>query len=416
MFKILIIDDDPILQLVLKTTLQKQGYDVTVASNGEEGIIQAQQIRPALIICDWMMPHLNGLEVCCRIKANPELLTTFFILLTNREDVEDRVKGLDAGADEFLSKSFEINELKARVRAGLRLYQLNQDLQTRSAALEAELASGLRLQQLNRDLHYQKQALETLNQKLQTQKQILEAELTEAANYVRSLLPSPLLGTVTIETLFVPSVQLGGDCFDYYWLDDENLAIYLLDVSGHGVGAALLSVSVLNVLRSQSLPNTNFRQPNQVLRALNHSFQMVNHGERYFTIWYGVYNQITRQLIYASAGHPPAVLLSGSSAVGIQVKHLGNSGLPLGVLRERDFTECCCQIEASSTLYVFSDGAYEVQQPDSTIWGLEALTDLLANLFKTNAYNLDTVLHQIRTFTSKDNFEDDLSLLKVNFS
>lgn len=416
MVKILIIDDDPIIQLVLKTTLQKQSYDVTVASNGEEGIAQAQRIRPALIICDWMMPHLNGLEVCRQIKADPELLTTFFILLTSREGVEDRVKGLDAGADEFLSKSFEINELKARVRAGLRLHQLNQDLQMRSAALEAELASGLRLQQLNRDLQTYSSALETLNQKLQTQKQILEAELTEAANYVRSLLPSPLVGNVTIEALFVPSIQLGGDCFDYYWLDNENLAIYLLDVSGHGVGSALLSVSVLNVLRSQSLPNTDFCQPSQVLRTLNHSFQMVNHGERYFTIWYGVYNQVKRQLIYASAGHPPAVLLSATSAAGIQVKQLGNPGLPIGILRERDFNEHYCQIEASSTLYIFSDGAYEVQQPDGTIWGMEALINLLTDLYQTNTYNLYSVLHQICTLTSKDNFEDDLSLLKVNFS
>lgn len=274
MFKILIIDDDPIIQMVLSKTLQNQGYDVAVASNGREGIIQAQLLRPALIICDWIMPHLNGLEVCRQIKADPEFLTTFFILLTTRADVEELVKGLDAGADEFLSKSFEMNELKARVRAGLRLHQLNQALQSQKQALEAELASGLRLQQLNTHLQTQKQTLETLNQNLQTQKQILEAELAEAANYVRSLLPEPLAGVVTTEALFVRSAQLGGDCFDYYWLDQEHLAVYLLDVSGHGVGSALLSVSVLNVLRSQSLPHTNFYQPSQVLKALNDSFQI----------------------------------------------------------------------------------------------------------------------------------------------
>ena len=190
MFKILIIDDDPIVRVLLKRTLQNQGYDVTVASNGESGITQAQRLRPALIICDWMMSKLNGLEVCRRIKANRELTTTFFILLTARGEVEDRVSGLDAGADEFLSKPLELNELKARVRAGLRLHQLSQDLQT--------------------------------------QKQALEAELAEAANYVRSLLPSPLVGTVTTEALFVPSARLGGDCFDYYWIDDDNLVIYLL--------------------------------------------------------------------------------------------------------------------------------------------------------------------------------------------
>ncbi len=402
MSKILIIDDDIIIQTVLKKTLQNQGYDVTVASGGTEGITQAKLVRPALIICDWMMPHLNGIEVCRQIKADPEFLTTFFILLTTRENVEDRVKGLDAGADEFLSKSFEINELKARVRAGLRLQQLNQDLQIQKQALEAELASGLKLQQLNRDLQVQKQAL--------------EAELAEAANYVRSLLPQPLVGNITTEALFVPSAQLGGDCFDYYWLDDENLAIYLLDVSGHGVGSALLSVSVLNVLRSQSLPNTNFWQPSQVLKALNHAFQMINHGERYFTIWYGVYNQIKQQLVYASAGHPPAVLLSGTSVDCVQVRQLGSPGLPLGIVPEHHFDDNYCEIEQSSTLYIFSDGAYEVHKPDGTIWGLDALINLLTEFRKTNTYNIDFVLRQIQSVAAITNFEDDLSLLKVDFS
>ena len=415
MFKILIIDDDPIVRMALKRTLQKQGHNVTVASNGKEGIAQAKQVRPALIICDWMMPHLNGLEVCRQIKANPEFLTTFFILLTSRGGVEDRVRGLDAGADEFLSKPFEMNELKARIRAGLRLQQMNQDLQTQKQALEKELASGLRLQQLNRDLQTQKQALETLNQNLHTQKQILETELAEAASYVRSLFPKPLVGNITTEALFVPSAQLGGDCFDYYWLDDESLAIYLLDVSGHGVGSALLSVSVLNVLRSQSLPNTNFWQPSQVLRALNHAFQMINHGERYFTIWYGVYNQIKQQLVYASAGHPPAVLLSGTSADSVQVRQLGIPGLPLGILPEHHFDDNYCEIEQSSTLYIFSDGAYEVHKPDGTIWGLDALINLLTDLQKTNTCNLDFVLRQIQNLASNDDFGDDLSLLKLNF-
>ena len=225
-----------------------------------------------------------------------------------------------------------------------------------------------------------------------------------------------MVGTITTEALFVPSAQLGGDCFDYYWLDDDNLAIYLLDVSGHGVGSALLSVSVLNVLRSQSLPNTNFWQPSQVLRALNHAFQMVNHGERYFTIWYGVYSQIKQQLVYASAGHPPAVLLSGTSADSVQVRQLGIPGLPLGILPEHYFDDNYCDIEQSSTLYIFSDGAYEVHKPDGTIWGLDALINLLTDLQKTNTCNLDPVLRQIQSLASNDDFGDDLSLLKFNFT
>ncbi len=395
MFKILIIDDDPIVRTALKRTLQNQGYDTTVASNGLEGITLAQQIRPALIICDWMMSHLDGLEVCRQIKADPELATTFFILLTAKGAAKgeegDRVKGLDAGADEFVSKPLEMNELKARVRAGLRLHQLNQDL------------------------HTQKQALQVLNQNLQTQKQILEAELAEAADYVRSLLPSPLVEAVTTEALFIPSAQLGGDSFDHYWIDDDNLAIYLLDVSGHGVGSALLSVSVLNALRSQYLPNTNFCQPSQVLKALNNAFQMSNHSDKYFTIWYGVYNRLKRQLIYANGGHPPAVLLSGTSSTTIQVKQLGSLDLPIGFMPDIHFKDAVLDVEENSTLYIFSDGAYEINQPDGTIWTIDAFIDLIINSSKADTCDLNQLLGHIMTLNAKANLDDDLSLLKIKF-
>jgi phosphoserine phosphatase RsbU/P len=383
MFKILIVDDDPTLQVLLKRNLQNQGYDVIVASNGADGLREAKQNYPALIICDWMMQEMDGLEVCRQIKSDPDLATTFFILLTAKGNVEDRIQGLDAGADDFLSKPIEMNELKARVRAGLRLNHLYEDLRT------------------------QKQAVEALNLKLRE-------ELDEAAEYVRSLLPSPLTGTVTTESRFIPSAQLGGDCFDYYWLYDGLLAIYLLDVSGHGVGAALLSIAVLNVLRSQSLPHTNFCQPSDVLKALNHAFQMSNHGEKYFTIWYGVYDQINRQLIYASAGHPPAVLLSKTSEI-TQVTRLESSGLPIGFWPDADYDDCYLNIEPGSNLYVFSDGAYEIIQPDGSIWGVDAFIRLLTDSHQKNSSNLEPVIQQIQKLNSDRPLDDDFSLIRVNF-
>ena len=382
--KILIIDDDPTLRLVLKRTIQNQGYNAILASNGEEGIIQAQHHHPALIICDWMMQEVDGIEVCRRIKAEPELSTTFFILLTARKEVEDRVKGLDAGADDFLSKPIDINEFKARVRAGLRLHQMNQDLQT------------------------QKSCLEALNQKLQ-------AELDEAADYVRSLLPAPLTGSITTQARFIPSAQLGGDCFDYYWLDDDNLAIYLLDVAGHGVRSALLSISVLNLMRSQSLPNTNFYEPSAVLAALNNVCQISETGDDYLTIWYGVYNRVERRLVYASAGHPPAILLSGAAIDSTHVKRLATPNMPIGILPQTDFDDNSCVIEADSVLHLFSDGVYEIQQPDGKVWSLDAFIDLLG-AYRHHTCYLDEVIQTIRNLSTNYAFDDDLSLLQICFS
>jgi sigma-B regulation protein RsbU (phosphoserine phosphatase) len=327
-----------------------------------------------------MMPGMDGLEVCRRVKANADLLTTFFILLTARGAVEDRIEGLDTGADDFLGKPIvDLNEFRARVQAGLRLHQLSQDLQM--------------------------------------QKQRLEAELAEAADYVRSLLPATLSGTVTIDSRFIPSKQLGGDSFDHFWLNEQELVIYLLDVSGHGVGSALLSVSVLNLLRSQSL-NVKINQPSAVLTTLNETFQMPQHKDLYFTIWYGVYNHAERQLTYASAGHPPAILIERDVVNGLNAIKLKTIGPPIGMLPDIQYVNSTCPIQPGSCMYVFSDGVYEISLPDKTVWGINAFVELLAQIptRKPEQSNLNHVLNQIRTISRTTLFNDDISLLQINFS
>jgi two-component system NtrC family sensor kinase len=151
MAKILVIDDDVTVQIVLQDLLESEGHEVAIAIDGQDGLSQAQQKIPDLIICDWMMPYIDGLEVCRQLKANPELATSFFILLTAREKLDDRVKGLNNGADDFLSKPIETEELLARVRAGLRLRGLTQQLektlqdlqQTQSQLVQSEKMSSL---------------------------------------------------------------------------------------------------------------------------------------------------------------------------------------------------------------------------------------------------------------------------------
>lgn len=378
MFKILVIDDDYSIQILLKRMLEKQGYQVITANNGQEGIVQALACPPALIICDWIMPGLTGLEVCDRIKKDPQLSTTFFILLTSLDSVADRVKGLDTGADDFISKPIEQNELQARVRAGLRLHQLNRDLQT--------------------------------------QKLLLETELAEAAEYVKSLLPVPMSTPLGINSRFLPSRQLGGDCFDYYWLDSDSLAIYLLDTAGHGLRATLPSVSVLNLLRSRALKGLNYYQPSQVLAALNDTFQMNYKNDKYFTIWYGVYNRLNRQLIYASGGHPPAILVSKQSSISPEVKLLKTPGMPVGMFPEAKYVDSTCDIDKFSSLYIFSDGAYEITKSDGTLWSLDGFIQLILSL-QNHAfdYQLDHILNYLIHLNSKEAFDDDLSLLQIKF-
>jgi sigma-B regulation protein RsbU (phosphoserine phosphatase) len=393
MFQILIVDDDPAIRMLLARTLKKQGYTIEVAEDGVAGLERARCDRPALIVCDWMMPRMDGIEVCRQVKADANLSTTFFILLTSLGSVEDRVKGLDAGADDFLSKPIEMHELNARVRAGLRLHQLSRDLQR--------------------------------------QKLLLEAELAEAADYVQSLLPAPLSGEVYVDSRFIPSRQLGGDCFDFYWLDRDHLVIYLVDAAGHGLKAALPSLSVLNLLRSQALPNLDYGRPSAVLQALNNAFQMSERNDKYFTIWYGVYDKSTQVLTYSSAGHPPAIAITPGPEQPTATP-LRTAGLPVGMFPDIEYQEATYAVTASSTLYVFSDGIYEIQQADGSIWGMEPFVELLVNceaahpptcgdrpapsqLAPPPTAAVDVIIDHVRTVGPKRDFEDDLSLLQIRF-
>ncbi|WP_009631703.1 PP2C family protein-serine/threonine phosphatase [Synechocystis sp. PCC 7509] len=377
MFTILIIDDDGIVQLTLTKILEQQGYQIITATSGETGLEQAQQLQPSLIICDWLMPGMDGIEVCRQVKATPNLSTTFFIVLTSLDSVADVVKGLDSGADDFITKPIEPNELKARVRAGLRWHQMSRDLQN--------------------------------------QKQLLETELGEAVDYVQNILPSPMYQPLTINSRFIPCKNLGGDCFDYYWLDGDYLAIYLLDTAGHGLGATLPSISVLNLLRSRAIPRLNYYQPNQVLSALNDAFQMSYHNNKYFTIWYGVYNRINHQLIYSSAGHPPAVLLSKNSTDSSQIKLLRTAGVPVGMFPDSEYVNGFCHIEESSIIYLFSDGVYEINSAKGRDWDFEAFVNLLQEQYNNNSCSLDAILNHLLTLNSKTGFDDDLSILEIIF-
>src|SRR5262249_55420628 len=145
--------------------------------------------------------------------------------------------------------------------------------------------------------------------------QHLTHELDQAASYVRSRLPRPMHGPVTSDWRFIPSQGLGGDVFDHYWADDDHPVAYLVDASGHGVGSALLSTSVMDVLRAHALPDADIRDPGAVLTSLNAAFQMSDHGNRYFTIWYGVYDRRDRHLAFATGGHPPPVMLLGPGRI-----------------------------------------------------------------------------------------------------
>src|ERR1700684_1743714 len=172
----------------------------------------------------------------------------------------------------------------------------------------------------------------------------LRQELHDAERYVLAILPAPVAEPIAVDWLFAPSTQLGGDSFGYYWIDGEHFALYLLDVCGHGVGSALLSITVANTLRSGALQNTDFRRPEAVLGSLNQAFQMENQNGLYFTIWYGVYHRPTGTLRYASAGHPPPLVVSGAKDERRKAESLPAIGCPLGIVPDAEYERHECSL------------------------------------------------------------------------
>lgn len=251
---------------------------------------------------------------------------------------------------------------------------------------------------------------------LQESQQKLASETAEAARYVLSLLPAKLVGAITTDWLFVPSEQLGGDAFGYHWMDDDHFAIYLLDVVGHGVGAALLSVTALNVFRNEGLPDVDFREPAAVLSALNRSFEMNEQNEMYFTAWYGVFHRPSRTLRYSAAGHPPAILFTGDSAASATMKELRAPGLMIGAVAESRYITESVTLGSFGRLYVFSDGAYEVSKRDGSAMSFDEFTEILAEPPASTAGELQGIVDQMREIQGAKILPDDCSLLKLIFN
>jgi serine phosphatase RsbU (regulator of sigma subunit) len=246
---------------------------------------------------------------------------------------------------------------------------------------------------------------------LQATQARLEAELEEAAQYIRSLLPAPRSQTPRTEWLLEPSNELGGDSFGYHELDADHLAIYLLDVCGHGVGAALLSITAINVLRSGALSATDFRDPAAVLTALDTAFQMEDQNQMYFSIWYGVYRRSTSRLAYASAGHPPAILLRAGAEPG-GVERLMTANLAPGTFPGFDFEAAEVPIHPGDRLLILSDGTYEVTDDAGRSLTFAHLAEFVATP------GCDTparIYERVRQLHGTGPLPDDFSLLRVEF-
>ena len=241
----------------------------------------------------------------------------------------------------------------------------------------------------------------------------LDRDLESARRYVHSLIPAPLTeGPIRTEWVLLPSARLGGDVFGYHQLDARTFAIFLLDVSGHGTGAAMHAVSVTNVLQRDAVPGLDMRDPAKVAAHVNAMFQMSTHGGLYLTLWYGVYDLETRTLAYCSAGHHPCYLVAQARERAIPLK-TGN--IMIGATSSFEFESSSVEVPAGSRLYVFSDGIFEIEAKDGEQWGLDHVLPLIVEPPVQGMTEPERLLQAIRRRARHPDFEDDFTVLVATF-
>jgi phosphoserine phosphatase RsbU/P len=382
--RILVVDDEPENRDVLIKHLERKGHSTFEAENGRRAIEMLGEEAFDLVLLDVAMPEMDGYTVLGQMRADPRLRHLPVIMISALDEVETVVRCIEAGAEDFLPKPFNPTLLHARIGASLE----------------------------KKSLRDQEQAY--LHQIEETQRR-LEKELHEAARYVVATLPPPMREPFAISWAYDPSTELGGDSFGYHWIDESHFAIYLLDVCGHGVGAALLSVAAINVIRSGSLPGTDFLDPGHVLSSLNDAFQMENHNNMFFTIWYGVYDLSARCIRHASGGHPPAVLLKPQKNGGDLVEQLRCPGMLVGAMPAISYKSETTSVPEHSRLFVFCDGAYEIARPDHS--RLDFDDEFVPYLEKNGrgASIAQDVLNWVRSVHGSETLADDFSFITMDF-
>lgn len=256
------------------------------------------------------------------------------------------------------------------------------------------------------DLVHAKTLLETLGNEL------MRDDFAAGAKYVLGCIPPPMDGLVSIDWRYVPSSDLGGDSIGYHWIDDEHLALYLIDVMGHGLDATLLSVTITNILRAGSLMGTDMRRPDQVLAKLNDAFPSSRHGQKLFTAWYGVYKRSSGLLTWSGGGHHPSILLAPGARDPIL---LPSSGMIIGFMSEQEYPAKSCEVAAGARLLIFSDGVFEILRDGEPVWDMEACIEYLAKRGTRGGALMDELLAHVRALHGSHELADDFSILEACF-
>jgi sigma-B regulation protein RsbU (phosphoserine phosphatase) len=381
--KILIVNDDEGLREIFRLYLELKGFEIYEAEDGYKGIEQAMQVQPDLILLDVMMPGIDGYEVCRKLKADEKTNQIPIIFLSSLLNSSDKVKGLECGGVDFITNTADQAEILARVETHLKIRALTQEI----------IAN---------------------NQELLLKQKALNENLQAAASIQQSLLPTKQSPLPNMKTAWAcqPSEFIGGDIFNFIQLDKEHIAFYVLDVSGHGVPSAMVTVSISQYLQQRNQTLNFIPSPKQMLEGLNREYPFEKFN-MFSTVFYMLLNPQTGHLIYSSAGHPPPVLLSPHR----EFKLLDYAGAIIGINPNFPYEEREEDFLPGDKLILYTDGIIEYRNADKELYGSEQFYALLESIKRQPIEEIvKFVMEALRAFGGTDKPpQDDVTILAIEF-
>lgn len=396
--RVLVVDDTLLARTLLERILRKWGYQVDSVSNSSDAMSLLRSEQVQFVITDWVMPDGDGPTLCRHIRSLKLPYYTYIILVTSLDSNESVIQGLDAGADDFIRKPLQLNELRARIKAGERVLALEKALQERNDEL-----------------------VNTSNNLLAIQK-LINNDLETAAKMQQDLLPMSSLKylNVGIDWLFCPSATVSGDIFNFFRLDETHIGFYSLDVAGHGVSSAMMSFTLFRLLTTEmqrgsplkqplnSKPYYRLVSPSDVMADLNSQFQTNLNNWLYFTMIYGVVDTVAQTIEMSQAGHPSPIYIP----INDSARFIGEGGFPIGLVENVEYDTITLDYSVGDRIILYSDGITECSNNDNEMFGTEKLLDFVETTRSLSIHDVSKALtKRIHGWRGDKPFEDDISML-----
>jgi sigma-B regulation protein RsbU (phosphoserine phosphatase) len=399
--RVLVADDSRAQRMLLANLLRKWGHEVVECGTAEEALAAALNPAIGLVISDWVMPGLTGPDFCRHLRAQRSSGYAYVILLTSKTGDSALAEGLEAGADDFLTKPVRPPELRARLNAGARIVAMQRDLMKKNDLLTGALAEIRTL-------------YDALDRDLDEARRLQLAQMQDRARRY---------GPVDVSLWLRASGHIGGDMVGAFPVGEHTVGLFGLDVSGHGVASAMIAARVAGILSAAS-PDQNIAlsrgadgsyhalAPDLAARRLNRMILSEMRSDRYFTLGLGFLDTATGGVSLVQAGHPhPLVLRAGGA-----VEFAGAGGLPVGLIEDADHDRFDVTLAAGDRMLIYSDGLTECPGTDGAPLEEAGLARLVRSAAAHNGLHFLSALGDgLARFAGTDNFPDDASAVLVEY-